>query len=312
MSIRQLRQSDVGQVVTLWNICFPHDQVSKKWFEEVIFGDPNFETEGHLVAATENGSVIGFVSAVAREGVEGRNGKGRPHETNLGYIKGLCALREYEKDRLKEQLLRRSLKFLKNKGKKIARVGEYTGRYFFSGIDERYREELQFYKDNGFEEIDATEDVVLDLKNFQPTEYQKLAKKRIEELGITIRPFQPEFLKKMKRFVEKLGYPQWFPVGWETDFGKRPTLIALLEGEVVGWGEYHPHREGGYFGPVAVLDELRGNGIGTCLLLESSLRMKASDTPSIAAGWANTPFYLKNGWKVSRRYITLQKDIMNS
>ncbi|MGQ9514644.1 MAG: GNAT family N-acetyltransferase [Thermoproteota archaeon] len=127
-------------------------------------------------------------------------------------------------------------------------------------------------------------------------------------MGVTIEPYQPKYLESMRKFVEKLNYPQWFPKGWESDFSKSGfTLIALLGEEVVGWANFNP--EGGDFGPIAVLEELRGNGIGTCLLLESVLRMKAMATPNVTAGWANVPFYLKNGWHASRRCSVLQKKI---
>lgn len=309
IKVRLLRRSDIAQVVSGWNTCLPYDRITEKRFESTIFDDPNYEKEGNFVA-TRNDKIVGFVAAVAREGIAGRDGAGRVHEKDFGYIKGLFVLNEYQEEGLKRYLLKRALKFLKSKGKKIARVGEYTGRYFFPGIDTRYGEELRFYRENGFEEIDAEEDVMIDLKAFQPTEYQRQAQRRIEELGVVIKSYQSKFLDKMRRFVERINYPQWFPRGWELDFGKRGyTLVALLGSDVVGWAEFHPSSEGWFFGPIAVLEELRRRGIGTCLLLESMLRMKALGAPNVTAGWANVPFYLKNGWKISRRYIVLQKDL---
>lgn len=307
--MRLLRRFDVAQVVSGWNTCLPYDRITDERFESTIFDDPNYEKKGNF-AATRNDKIVGFVAAVAREGIAGQDGASRINEKDFGYIKGLFMLKEYQEEGVEGHLLEQAMKFLKLKGKKIARVGEYTGRYFFPGIDTRYEEELRFYRENGFEEIEAEENVMINLRAFQPTEYQRQAQRRIEKMGVAIKLYQPEFLDKMRRFAERLNYPQWFPNGWESDFAKKGyTLVALLGAEVVGWAEFHPSSEGWFFGPIAVLEELRRRGIGACLLLKSMLRMKALGTPNVTAGWANVPFYLKNDWKISRRYIVLQKDL---
>lgn len=304
---RPLRRSDIAQVIQGWNECLPNDKISEGKFEGIIFGDPNFEEEGNIVATLDQ-KIVGFSAAVAREGVTGRDGRGQDYEKDYGYIKGLFMLDEHRGENMKRALLEKALKFLKSKGKKTVKVGHYTGLYFFPGIDKRYEEEMEFYRGNGFEEVDTEEDVVLDLSTFQPIEYQKQAQQRIREMGVTIEPYQSKYLGGMQNFVERLNYPQWFPKGWESDFAKSgSTLVALLGTEVVGWVNFHPHPDGGDFGPIAVLEDLRGNGIGTCLLLESVLQMKALATPNVMASWANTPFYIKNGWKISRRYTVFQR-----
>ncbi len=305
VKVRMLRRSDTTEIVSGWNNCLPYDKITTEKFEGTIFGDPNYERSGNLVA-TLNGRIIGFVAAVARKGIAGLDGAGKPQEKNFGYIKALFSLKEYTA--AKRKLLEEALIFMKSKGKQIAKVGEYTGRYFSPGVDAKYKEELSFYQDNGFEEVDIEEDVALNLKTFQPTQYQKRAQEKITKMGIAVRQYQPQFLDRMRQFVNRINYPQWFPKGWETDFNRRrQTLIALLSTDIVGWAEFHKSSEGWLFGPIAVLEELRRKGIGTCLLLESVLRMKRFGALEATAGWASVPFYLKNGWRVSRRYIVLQK-----
>jgi len=294
-------------VIEGWNDCLPYDKITEDRFESTVFDDPNFEAEGNIVA-TLGDTIVGLSAAVAREGVAGRDGRGRDHERDFGYIKVLFALDEHREGGVKGILLERALRFLRSRGKKMAKVGQYTGSFLFPGIDERYEEELRFYRESGFEEVDTVEDVALDLTAFQVTEYQVQAQRSAKDMGVTIEPYQPKHLEGMRHFVERLDYPEWFPKGWDLDFARSGgTLVALLGSEVVGWANFHPDPEGGDFGPIAVLEELRGKGIGTCLLLESVLRMKASATPNVTALWANVPFYLKNGWKISRRYTVLQR-----
>lgn len=312
-TIRLLRRSDTAQVVSGWNTCLPYDSITEARFDSTVFDDPNYVKEGNFVA-TQNGNVVGFVAAVAREGIAGRDGAGRIGEKDVGHVKGLFALEKCGGDEaIEKELLERALEFLKSKGKKIARVGEYTGRDFFPGIDTRYEEALRIYLENDFEEIDTEEDVMIDLEAFQPTEYHKLAQRRIRELGVNIDSYQPTVFQAMRRFAEKLDYPQWFPEGWELYFAKRGhTLVALLGKEVVGWAEFCLDSGAWFFGPIVVLKELRKMGIGTCLLLESMLRMKALGATHVTAGWANVAFYLNNGWMISRRYAVLQRDLSTS
>jgi ribosomal protein S18 acetylase RimI-like enzyme len=312
-TIRYLRPSDIAQVVSGWNTCLPYDKITEARFENTIFADPNYAKEGNFVV-TQNSNVVGFVAAVAREGIAGRDGAGTVREKDIGYVKGLFVLEEHDKDEtVKKDLLERALDFLKSKGKKIARVGDYTGRYFSPGIDTRYEEALRFYLTNGFREIDTEEDVRIDLSAFQPTEYHKRAQRRVRELGVDVALYQSTALQAMRRFAAKLAYPQWFLDGWELHFAKRGhTLVALLKNEIVGWAEFHLDSEEWFFGPIAVLKELRKMGIGTCLLLESMRRMKALGATSVTAGWANVPFYLKNGWMISCQYAVLQRDLATS
>lgn len=127
---RILRRSDIAQVIGGWNVCLPYDKITEEKFESIVFGDPNFEGEGNIVATLDH-MIIGFSAAVAREGVVGRDGKGQDYEKDFGYIKGLFVLDEHREESVKRTLLERALRFLKSKGKKTVKVGQYTGIYFF-------------------------------------------------------------------------------------------------------------------------------------------------------------------------------------
>ncbi len=285
-----------------------YDRIAEETFAKTVFEDPNYEKEGNLVAV-RNASIVGFVGAVAREGVAGRDGIGRDHEKDFGYIKALFVLKG-RGEGARKCLLAKALEFLKSKGKRMARFGDYTGPYFFPGVDTRYEEDLRFYRENGFVEVDDLEDVAIDLRDFTPTPYQARAKQRVTEMGVVIEAYRPGHLDKMRRFVERVNIPLWFPAGWDREFGKSDHhLVALLAQEVVGWAKFSRSPERWWFGPIAVLGEFRRQGIGTCLLVESMLQMRALGAPDVTAGWATVPFYVRNGWAVSRRYLVLQMDL---
>ncbi len=136
--------------------------------------------------------------------------------------------------------------------------------------------------------------------------------KRVADSRIIIKPYQTKFLDMMRDFVRKVNYPQWFPERWESSFQKKDHyhLVARRESTIVGWARFFKESECWWFGPIAVLEDLRQKGIGTCLLLESVLQMKALGAPEVTAGWANVPFYVKSGWRTSRRYSVLQKTLI--
>jgi ribosomal protein S18 acetylase RimI-like enzyme len=305
--VRSLQRTDVAAVVAEWNRCFAHDPISEATFARTIFEDPNYEDAGNFVAVS-NRQIVGFVAAVARDGITGRDGAGTVDEQHFGYIKGLFA-RTDAREAIAETLLTRALKYLASKGKMIAKVGQYTGPYFAPGVDVRYTDTLTLFQNHGFTQVDAEEDVRVDLTYFQPTRYQKRAQARIAGQGTSIEPYQPAFLPQMRRFVRNLHYPQWFPQGWERHFLSKDQYhyVALQNSKIVGWARFFQDQERWWFGPIAVLPHLRRQGIGTCLLRHSMLHMATLGAPNATAGWATVPFYVKNGWTTSRRYAILQR-----
>jgi ribosomal protein S18 acetylase RimI-like enzyme len=311
LETRTLEREDIPRVVEAWNRSLVHDTVTQERFEWVILGDPNDEPEGNLIALDRD-KIVGFISAVVRGG--------RPHEKEDGFIRGLSVLDAYWDRGVGERLLERAEAYLVSRGKCAVKVVEYAGgRYFFPGIDLRYTRLLALLAERGYErardwgEIYTIDDVAVDLTDFEPTAYHVEARKRAAAIGVTITTYHPSMLDKMRIFVEKLDYGHWFPAGWEDGFGASGhTLVALKEAAIVGWANYRPDEVDGAFGPIGVLTAFRGHGIGTCLLLESMLRMVELGTPQATAGWAETGFYLKSGWHICRQYAAFQKELHSS
>lgn len=315
LEIRTLERPDIPEVVEGWNRSLVYDRVTQERFEKVILNDPNYEKEGNNIGIYQ-GKIVGFVSAVAREGVAGKDGRGQLDEKDHGYIKGLFVLDDYWDTGVGEKLLDQAAEYLRSKNKSLINVVVYTGRYFFPGIDMRYERLLDLLAGNGYErlldwgEICTIDDLVVNLTDFEPTEYHNKARKRLSRMGVKITTYRPEMLEKMREYVEKLDMGHWFPAGWEQGFGESGhTVVALKDQEIIGWANYWPEPQGGGFGPIGVLEAFRGNGIGSCLLLESMLRMKKLGIPKATAGWAVTDFYLKSGWKICRQYAPFQKQL---
>ena len=301
-ALRPMTRENVPEAARLWNADYVHDRVSVQRFEGIIFSDRHYDEEAALVAL-EDERVSGFVSCVAPLAAESGIGP-------FGYLKGLCA-RGYGPGGTADCLLHAAEKLAAARGKEAIKVVEYAGGgYFFPGIDLRYDDKITFFLRNGFERTGEIQDVEADLTGFASGPRQRETQERVGATGVRILPYDTSMLDMMRELVAAIKMPQWFPEGWEERYGsKRHTFVAIRGDALVGYANYRPDPERGDFGTTAVLPELRGRGIGSCLLAASMLKMKKSGTPKVVAGWANTSFYLKNGWRVSRRYATFRKPL---
>ncbi len=308
--IRNMTESDTRDVVNEWNRSLIYDQVTENRFLDVVLKDANYEKDSCLVAVTGD-KIVGFISVVAREGVAGADNRGTLHQKDYGYIKGMFVSDEFRGKGIASKLLDRGIEYLKSKGKSIVKLVEYTGKYFFPGVDTRYERALAFFERKGFSRKNTINDVDIELENFEPNDYHKNAINRASKIGVNVTDYDPSMLDKMRRFVEKLDEglrKSWFPKGWEGWFqNSKGKVVALKDGEIVGWASFGVSGDIGWFGPTAVINDLRGNGIGSWLLLESVLQMKNNNAKRVIASWANTPFYIANGWKICRQYVVFEK-----
>ena len=309
VAIRAMESSDIPEVVRGWNLSLTHNQTDEARFERVILRDPNHEKGASLVAI-HDGKIAGFIGSIAREGTPGADGRGRLYEKDKGYIKGMFVLEEFRRRGIGTKLLGGVEKYMRSKGKSVIKIVTYTGQYFFPGVDLKYEAALKFFADRDFHQDHVINDVDLDLKGFQISDYQKDARRRMAEFGVHIEEYDPSMLSAMRKFVGKVNMTAWFPEGWEEGYKEKGDKFAAFKnGEIVGWASYYPRTGAAGFGPIAVLEEMRGNGTGSCLMLECVLRMKDAGADKVVASWANTPFYLPNGWKICRQYSVLEKRI---
>jgi GNAT superfamily N-acetyltransferase len=309
INIKPMEISDIQEVVDGWNKTLIYDQVNEERFKNVIIDDANYEKESTFVAIYDN-KIVGFIGAVAREGILGADNRGKPEQANFGYIKGFYVLDDFRKNGIGSMLLDKAIDYIKHKNKSFIKILEYTGNYFFPGIDMRYESAINFFENKGFHREYVINDVDIDLTDFKIGDYQKNAIERAKSIDISVVDYDPSMLDEMRKFAEKLNMISWFPEGWENWFKSKGNKVVALKGkEIVGWASFGVSGEIGWFGPTGVLVEMRHNGIGSWILLESVLQMKSAGAKRVIASWANTPFYIANGWKICRQYGVYEKQI---
>ena len=103
-------------------------------------------------------------------------------------------------------------------------------------------------------------DLLVNLLNLLPFESDVQA-------DVIVRRAQPFELTPVRTFIERN-----FSLSWADEasvgFANKPVsvFIATLDGQVVGFAAYECTRRA-FFGPMGVLDEVKGRGIGRSLLL---------------------------------------------
>lgn len=112
--------------------------------------------------------------------------------------------------------------------------------------------------------------------------------------GVRVRRAEPFELTLVRAFVEK-----HFSVGWADEvsvgFANKPVsvYIATREARIIGFAAYECTRRA-FFGPTGVLENERGRGLGTALLLASLLALREIGYAyGIIGGAGPTDFYAR-------------------
>jgi len=311
MAVRQLsEEQNLSAVAAAWNTALPRDCLTEKRFRAVMLGDPNYEPEGMMVAKDDDGSVLGFAACVLRRTVEGKDGGGRDGEFPWAFLKGFFVVEGEEGEAAADGLLAAVESYAAAAGKELMRVTEYSAGYVYPGMDVHYERLCEALSARGYRDVRTIEDVGVDLRQPELPALLERARKRAGP-GVEMLTWRPELLPAMRDFVAEGDQAQWFPVGWEKRFSQpRERALVLKRGsEIVGWAEYWPGRPQAGFGPTLVLERERGKGYGSFLLRECMLRARDGGAQYMDAGWANTGFYTRNGWRVVRRYAVFTKEL---
>ncbi len=140
-------------------------------------------------------------------------------------------------------------------------------------------------------------DMLVKLYNLPPLEP---AFKRAAKAGIAIRrALTPERVEALKRLSEA-GFPDSWLSECEAAFSRQPVscFLAVKEGKILGFSCYDTTLKG-FFGPIGVLPDISGKGIGKALLLSCLHSMRAEGYGYAIIGWAGEPeFFAKSAGAV--------------
>lgn len=194
-------------------------------------------------------------------------------------------------------LLDHFLSTARDLGMKEVQISGSTGNapgYLQPGIKvEKEKEAIRLVKRFGFIEIGLAYSMERDLRAFQ-----------LED-GLTsfeIRMPDVEEIPSLQRAIESS-----VPGDWSQLFAQRvrqnpqQVLIAVRDGEIVGYATWQTSR----FGPIGVLHNQRGQGVGRDLVLKSLEQMVKQGEERAWFLWSdekNLKFYLDLGFTVTESY----------
>jgi len=303
MTIRKLTEADALPMLDAWKAAMVHDRLTERELRKAVFGSADHDPAG-VLGACDGDTVGGFVAAVVPQ-----------PEPETGRVAAICAADEH----LTAELLGAAERWLARRGAKRVVAGEYAGCELAPGMDLRYEQIMTGLAQAGYSHTHTLDDMEIELTDYLPTPYQQEARRRAEAQGVEVVDWRTSLLEPLHDFAARAVPPlpaAWFAEGWADG---PHMMVAVRSDQVIGYASYwlnpehafgrYSRENCGAFGPIGVLEEHRGHGVGTWLLSESQLRVKQVGCKWLWAGWTNTPFYLPNGWQVSRRYAVWEKPL---
>jgi GNAT superfamily N-acetyltransferase len=305
VTLTPFRPDALAQLLRLWQQLMPRDAPNGERFRDIALLDPQFKPEG-LAMLFRGGRLIGFSYAVAAK----PPGGARP----LGWIAGLGVAPGERRAGYGTWLLESSLRFLATAGCSDARLGGNGERYLLPGADPvEYPEFHRFIQAAGFRATGSTEAMACGLRGIPPLgvagshsgdpyAYRHPDDGDIPELLRVAAEFGPGWAGLVRSHLARGSSAShlWIACG--------PEGIAGFAGSDLFPGCV------GRFGPMGVLPEARGGGIGGRLLRLSLASMAARGRESAWFLWgpedpSGRRMYESAGFHVNRRFEFFARDL---
>jgi ribosomal protein S18 acetylase RimI-like enzyme len=298
----QFDPAAVRELLELWKRVMPREAPNSERFRDLALLDPQFRPEG-LTMLFRAGRLIGFSYAVAAA-----TGPGAPQ----GWLAGLGVAPEERRAGHGTRLLASSLRFLAKAGCSSVRLGGNGERYLLPGADPaEYPEFHAFIQAAGFTWTGSTEAMACDVRGRVPFPdpyahgsyvYRQPRDGDYPELLRVAAAFSPGWAGLVRSHLAR------------TDTAPR-IWIACAPGRIVGFAasDLFPGCSG-RFGPMGVLPETRGQGVGGRLVRLTLGSMAARGLPSAWFLWgpesdSGRRMYESAGFRVNRRFDFFSSDL---
>ncbi|GAA3151506.1 GNAT family N-acetyltransferase [Streptomyces echinatus] len=311
---RGFRAGDGPRLVEAWCRSAPADPVTLERFRSLVLLDANFDPEG-LRVAVDGDRLVGAAYAVRRL----RPMAGTDLEPEQGWIPFFFVDPDARGRGLGRRLLTDALDWLHRHGRTRVDFSSYTPHYVFPGLDaEAYPEGAGLLESLGFRTLYEAAAMDRGLVGYRVPEE---VARRLD--GLTARgyrfatPSDDDLVDLLALAGNHFG-PDWactirdcLAAGTPLD---RIVAVRDPSGRMVGWamhGAFESVDE--RFGPIGVLEETRGTGLGEVLLHLVLERMRARRAHSAWFLWTGerSPaghLYRKSGFTTTRRFRVMRRE----
>lgn len=310
-TIQLYQPDDLHAVLGVLAATLPRDPISAERFTRQVLLDPNFRSEGALVAR-HAGTVTGFCLAIARR-VALENA---PPDGDRGYLTLLGVAPGFQRQGTGSRLLQAAEQFLREEDRRVVLVSPYAPGYFMPGVDvEAYAGGLHFFREHGYGEVGRPLAMEAPLWDWQLPAWVVERAARLQDEGVIVESYRPELTLPLLAFTQAEFPGDWVRVVRETMArilsGESPKrlILAHAEGRVLAF----VHHENERFGPIGVAAGERGRGLGQVLQFAALQAMREAGCRVAWFLWSNDStarrLYDSAGFREVRRFALLKKEL---
>ena len=321
--IVNLSLKDIDKMCDLYNEARSEENffqiLSHEQFKKLYVGNEDFSFDG-VFGVFDKDNLIAYSICLLRKLFEGRE--------YGGYIHIIVVKKEYRKQGIGSALLTKMEEYLKSKGKKVANVNYYLPlcfTWYIPGFDHHNHpcapgirlnsKEYFFLLHRGYEIFGQEDAFHLDLCNYNISpSIQRVLDENAKD-GITIELYDKNKHYGLDEFYKALNIYDFEKVIRENLELEKPYpfLVVSDKGRIVGWtGALWNEESGrGHFDGIAILEEVRGRGLGKSLfsLLAYHSKLNGAKFMTFYTGLTNHAryIYMKAGFKIEQSYALMRK-----
>lgn len=316
MRLIDLNLAYLNDLSKLWNRELGTDfPIREELLKQNSFKDENVLPKGSKIAIDLNGHIMGFI--ISKKVKEGTALIPAP----TGWIQVLVVDSNFRNGGVGSALLLNAENALKESGAETIYLGGDPWHYF-PGIPNQYLTVKKWFADRGYREIETVSDLLCELE-------QKKNTKLNGEPSINVLS-----IKEKQQFLTFLN--KHFPGRWEYEaiqyFNQggsgREFAIMKLKGDIIGFIRINDSRSpiigpnmawsplmespelNGGIGPLAVIENQRGNGYGLTLVSAGLQILKERGINTAVIDWTEKiDFYRKTGAEIWKSYSTFKKEL---
>ncbi|MCM1513419.1 MAG: GNAT family N-acetyltransferase [Anaeroplasma bactoclasticum] len=326
MKYQQATKADLVAMNQLWNEVVTEEYflkpMSYETFEEKLLANPDFDYET-VTVVYDAGTLIAFSIGYLR--------KAYIHNPDVaGIINAIIVKKEYRRQGIGSTLLKQLETYFKEHGRNKVAAAYFLPSCYSWYIPETNQhdhpcapgirlnsKEYFFYLHRGYEAYGFQDAFHLDLENYElSTDIKRILEENQKE-GIEITLYDPSKHYGINEFYRDLNiYDFEKVIRANLELEKPyPFLVVTKNNRIVGWtGAMWNEESGrGHFDGIAILEEVRGKGLGKALF--SSLayynKMNGAKFMTFYTGLTNHAryIYMGAGFKIIQSFASMSKTL---